>query len=100
MVKKEIRTEYKKKRKQITSTQKLKLDDLLLIQFQTVALPFIQWLMSYWPIEENHEPNTHLFTDYMAFRNPALKILYPKSDFEKQEMEAIDVDAGADGDAG
>ena len=58
-------------------------DDLMLIQFQTIELPHIHHLLSYWPIEENNEPNTHLFNDYIEFKNPAIKFLYPKTDFEK-----------------
>src|SRR3954463_15699780 len=93
MLKIEARTHYREKRMSLSATERAKLDDLLLIQFQTVNLPFIHVLLSYWPIEENNEPNTHLFNDYLDFKNPAIKFLYPKTDFEKQEMEAIEVNA-------
>src|SRR2546430_15443522 len=93
MLKEEARKIYKQKRKELPDAERSKRDDLLLIQFQTVELPFIHHLLSYWPIEENQEPNTHLFNDYIEFRNPAVKILYPKSDFEKTEIEAVEVNA-------
>jgi 5-formyltetrahydrofolate cyclo-ligase len=93
MKKEEIRSIYKQKRKELSEVERSKLDDLMLIQFQKLQLPDINFLLSYWPIEENNEPNTHLFTDYLEFRNPALKILYPKSDFVNQELEAIEVEA-------
>ena len=93
MKKIEARKVYKEKRMELTEAARSKLDDLLLIQFQTISLPHIRHLLSFWPIEENNEPNTHLFEDYLAFRNPAMKLLYPKSDFEKTDMEAIEVDA-------
>src|SRR4051794_33709074 len=93
MQKQEAREIFREKRKALTDIERTKLDDLLLIQFQTVELPFIHHLLSYWPIEENKEPNTHLFNDYVQFKNPALKILYPRSDFGKNELEAIEVDA-------
>jgi 5-formyltetrahydrofolate cyclo-ligase len=93
MKKEEARKIYKEKRKELADAERSKLDDLVLIQFQTVALPFIHHLLSYWPIEENKEPNTHLFNDYIEFKNPAVKILYPRSDFQNLELEAIAVDA-------
>jgi 5-formyltetrahydrofolate cyclo-ligase len=76
----------------LSGAERSKLDDLLLIQFQTVDLPFIETLLSYWPIEENNEPNTHLFTEFMKFRNPELRICYPVSDFEFLTMQAVATD--------
>ncbi|MEJ0106812.1 MAG: 5-formyltetrahydrofolate cyclo-ligase [Bacteroidota bacterium] len=93
MLKAEARNIYREKRKALSPAERAKMDDLLLIQFQTIELPFIHTLFSYWPIEENNEPNTHLFTDYIEFRNPALKILYPQSDFVNNTMQAIEVNA-------
>ena len=52
MLKSEARDLYKKKRLDLSATERIKLDDLLLIQLQTVQLPFITFLLSYWPIEE------------------------------------------------
>ena len=93
MRKEEARKIYKEKRKELTDAERAKADDLMLIQFQKIELPDIHHLLSYWPIEENQEPNTHLFNGYLEFKNPAIKFLYPKSEFEKHEMEAIEVDA-------
>ena len=76
----------------LSEMQRSKLDDLLLIQFQTVDLPFLEFLLSYWPIEENNEPNTHLFTEFLKFRNPELKTCYPVSNFDKNIMQAITTD--------
>ena len=95
MQKDEARRLYKEKRADLSASERAKLDDLMLIQFQKIQLPNIDHLLSYTPIEENNEPNTHLFTDFLEFRNPAIKILYPRSDFEKMEMEAIEVEADA-----
>jgi 5-formyltetrahydrofolate cyclo-ligase len=89
MNKKELRNIYREKRNALTAPERTKLDDLLLIQFQTAELPFINSLLSYWPIEENNEPNTHLFTDYLEFKNPELVVAYPKSDFFLDEMIAV-----------
>ena len=83
---------YKEKRMQLSEAERSKRDDLMLIQFQTVKLPFLQSLLSYWPIEENNEPNTHLFTGYLKFRNPEIKVCYPVSDFATMTMQAIATD--------
>jgi len=61
----------------------------MLIQLQSVQLPFITFLLSYWPIEENKEPNTHLFTDYLGFLNPEIISCYPKINFPDVSMQAV-----------
>lgn len=73
----------------LTAAQRARLDDLLLIQLQQAGLPFITFLLSYWPLEEAHEPNTHLFTDYMEFLNPELVVCYPKTDFETKTIVSL-----------
>jgi 5-formyltetrahydrofolate cyclo-ligase len=92
MLKREARIVLKGKRMALSEKERVKLDDLLLIQFQTAELPFIGSLLTYWPIEENNEPNTHLFTEFMRFRNPEMKICYPKSDFAGGTMQAAVTD--------
>ena len=91
MHKEEARGIYKEKRKELSGPERAKSDDLMLIQFQRIEFPHIDHLLSYWPIEENNEPNTHLFNEYIEFKNPAIKFLYPITDFDKQEMEAVEV---------
>lgn len=92
MLKKELRDIYREKRKGLSAKDRNKLDDLLLIQFQTLELPFLQALLSYWPIEENNEPDTHLLTEFLRFRNPEIKIAYPVADFSTISMTAVAVD--------
>lgn len=89
MLKKEARKYYRSQRNTLTDAQRDKLDDLLLIQFQTLSLPFMDHVLSYFPIETNNEVNTHLFTDYLLFGNPGLNILYPRTHIENVSMEAI-----------
>jgi len=60
----------------------MKLDDLLLIQFQQLPLDGIATLMSYCPSDTHNEPNTYLFSNYLAHMVPGLDIIYPVSDFE------------------
>lgn len=92
MLKQEARKKFRSKRNALTDMERSKWDDLLLIQFQSIDLPFLHSLLTYWPIEENKEPNTHLFTEFLRFRNPELKIAYPVSDFEKMTLTALAVD--------
>jgi len=60
MTKKELRIIYREKRNNLTDAELEKSNDLLLVQFQAISFPFIVCLLSYWPIEENKEPDTHL----------------------------------------
>jgi 5-formyltetrahydrofolate cyclo-ligase len=95
MTKAVIRQQYKEKRKALSDAECRRLDDLLLIQLQTLPLADLHHVLAYWPIDENKEPNTHLFCDYLEFRNPAVKILYPKSDMQQMTMVAIDPEGDA-----
>jgi 5-formyltetrahydrofolate cyclo-ligase len=92
MLKSEARKIFREKRLGLSEMDRSKLDDLLLIQFQTAQLPFIGTLLSYWPIEENNEPNTHLFTEFLKFRNPELRICYPVANFDTLNMTAVATD--------
>jgi 5-formyltetrahydrofolate cyclo-ligase len=92
MIKKEARKLFRERRIALEQSEKEKSDDLLLIQFQTVSLPFISTLLSYWPIGENNEPNTHLFTEFLKFRNPELRLAYPVVDFEALVLNAVSTD--------
>ncbi|HEX2607927.1 MAG TPA: 5-formyltetrahydrofolate cyclo-ligase [Flavisolibacter sp.] len=89
MLKKEARNLFRKKRQSLTPGEKLKWDDLLLIQFQTIELPFIDLLLSFYPIEEKQEVNTFLITDYLHFRNPGLQICYPRTLSREGAMQAV-----------
>jgi 5-formyltetrahydrofolate cyclo-ligase len=92
MNKKELRQQYRQMRRELPETERLKADDLMLIQFQTLELPFLHALFTYWPIEENHEPNTHLFTEFLKFRNAELIVAYPVIDRDSLTMNAIATD--------
>ena len=92
MTKAEIRKEYKTLRSNISSKEKLKLDDLLLLQFQKLDCSTFQTLLTYWPMAHQNEPNTLLFSSYLRHFVPNLKMAYPKSNFETNEMDAILID--------
>ena len=89
MLKREIRTIYRKKRAELSSTDKMKWDDLMLINFQTLRLPFLDYVLSFYPIEQNNEVNTLLITDYLHFKNPELNLCYAKTDLVHRTMKAI-----------
>lgn len=69
---------------------RLRLDDLLLIQFQQWQIPaHTHILLSYWPLKQHTEVNTHLMTDYLQFRIPGLQVAYPVSDFTDHSMKLL-----------
>jgi 5-formyltetrahydrofolate cyclo-ligase len=88
MTKAALRKIYKEKRRHLTSVEKQRLDALLLLQLQQLQLPFIAAFMNYWPMEENNEPDTHLFTNYLEFVNPGAVTTYPISHFDTGTMQA------------
>jgi 5-formyltetrahydrofolate cyclo-ligase len=49
----------------------------------------VQILLSYFPIKGRTEINTHLMSDYLAFRVPSLVLAYPVIDQHEQRMKAI-----------
>lgn len=89
MLKKEVRKQFREARAQLSHAQKAKWDDLLLIQFQTLPLPFLNAVLSFYPIEEHSEINTFILTDYLLFKYPGLQIAYPKTDIKTNTMQAI-----------
>lgn len=89
MLKSEARKHYKRERASLQMSEQAKLDDLILIQFQKVELPQLEYVLSYWPLDTSKEINTHIVTRYLEFKNPGLQILYPKTDFIKKEMKAL-----------
>jgi 5-formyltetrahydrofolate cyclo-ligase len=93
MTKEQIRKEYREKRLALGDPERDRLDDLMLISFQSAPIPFIHSLLSFWPIDENHEPNTHLATGFLKFRNPEMRTAYPVCDFTAETMVAMLTDA-------
>jgi 5-formyltetrahydrofolate cyclo-ligase len=89
MLKKEARKHFDQKRKDLSYSDRLKWDDLILINFQTVELPHLQAVFSFYPMEERNEVNAFILTDYLHFRNPNLQICYPKMAIDLPNMEAV-----------
>ncbi len=89
MTKNHLRSVYKDKRNDITEIEKLKLDDLLLIQFQSFDFSEVNSLLSYWPIEHHKEPKVELMTRYLRLMLPDIQIAYPRINSADLSMEAI-----------
>ena len=77
MNKGELRKIYKQKRANITAAEKLRLEDLILIQFQKLDIFIPALLMTYAPIERMNEFDPRLITDYCFFKNPEQVLFYP-----------------------
>lgn len=89
MLKKQARKIYDQKRLELTYTDRLKWDDLILINFQTIETPQLHAVFSFYPMEERNEINAFIVTDYLHFRNPSLQICYPKMQIDAPNMEAM-----------
>lgn len=89
MLKKEARKIYNQKRQEVNYSDKLKWDDLILINFQTIDMPFLDTVFSFYPMEDRNEVNVFIITDYLHFRNPNLQICYPKMAIKEPNMEAV-----------
>lgn len=92
MTKEALRKLYRQKRTELSPAEMARLDDLLLIRFQQWPLENISTVLSFLPIEGKGEVNTHLMTDYLAFRIPGLQIAYPVMEEEGYNFKAYLVD--------
>lgn len=76
--KQELRKELLKARTSISPLQLEKDQDLLLIQFQKLELPFLQSVHMYVPIIEKNEPDPDPLVRYLEFKYPGLQVAVPK----------------------
>lgn len=89
MLKKEARKLFKEKREGVSGSHKLKFDDLILIQFQKLDLPFIDNVMSFYSMEDKVEVNSFIITEYLLFKNPSLQLAYPRMIEGEINLEAV-----------
>ena len=87
MKKSQLRNIYKEKRKLISSQQKARWTDLLLINFQKIDLPFIRCVHTYLAMYDHNEIPTQQILGYLKFRNPGLQISVPKVNAETGQIE-------------
>lgn len=89
MTKEALRQTYKAKRLAIPGLERLKLDDLILLQFQQLNWFGINNVLTYWPISAMAEPNMHLFNGYLRHFVPNLQLCYPVCNWQNATMQAI-----------
>jgi len=93
MNKKTLRKRFREERALLSINDTVRLDDLLLIQFQQWPLGDVHTLLSYWPLSEKTEVNTHLMVDYLTFRIPGLQLAYPVMDVSTHTLMCYAVEA-------
>lgn len=86
MKKQELRTIYKEKRKELSKHTIDKFNDLILVNFQKIKLPFINCAHTYFPSLYLAEPDTAKIIRYLIFKNPSLKVVIPKIDIHSGNM--------------
>jgi 5-formyltetrahydrofolate cyclo-ligase len=94
MTKKELRIIYKEKRKGLSVQDIEKFNDLILIRFQQLKLPFINYVHSYVASLKLGEPDTAPIVRYLQFRNPSIKIVIPRIDIHSGNINHYHFDEG------
>ncbi|OLE77431.1 MAG: 5-formyltetrahydrofolate cyclo-ligase [Bacteroidetes bacterium 13_1_20CM_4_60_6] len=92
MTKASLRNTYKQKRKELSDKDRLRLDDLILTQFQKLILHDVHSLLSYWPIKSHYEINILPVTDHLVFKIPGLRVCFPRTDFAQTRLQAVEVE--------
>ena len=87
MQKIEARQFFQNKRKALTQSECLKLDDLLLIQFQKFNWGNVKCIGNFYPIDKHNEPNSILLAKYLKLILPDISIAYPSILQDGQGME-------------
>ena len=86
MTKKELRDIYKKKRAVLGEAEADKMQDLIMIRFQQLPLPFLHYLHTYLPMDIQKEVDTRSVVQFLKFSNPGLHIVVPKTGTEGNSM--------------
>lgn len=92
MLKSVIRNLYKEKRGQLTDSELLKWDDLLLINFQQLTLPPLHLVHTYLPSVAQREIDTANIIRYLQFVNPGLQIVVPVADIKNCHLQSCLID--------
>ncbi len=92
MTKTALRNIYKEKRKSLSPKDIIKMNDLILINFQKISLPFLSCVHTYMPSEKLGEADTFHIVRFLEFKNPGIKIGVPKIDSESGDMHHFHMD--------
>lgn len=96
MIKKELREIFRGKRNSISHTEKEKLDDLILIQFQKIPFHDLQMVHTFLSSEKLGEPDTSRILRYLRFCFPGIGIAAPKIDSDRLAMKHFLIDKEED----
>ena len=96
MTKKELRYIFKEKRKALSVHDIEKFNDLILINFQKLTLPFINCVHTYVASLKLGEPDTATIVRYLQFKNPLVKIVIPKIDIHSGNITHYHFDEGVE----
>jgi len=77
MIKKELRKLYKEKRAALSNAEVGKLEDLILINFQSLGIPTPNVILTYAACAQNKEYDPSLIERYLHFQNPGCTFAYP-----------------------
>jgi 5-formyltetrahydrofolate cyclo-ligase len=86
MKKQDLRNLFKQKRKGLSLHSIEKFNDLILINFQKLNLPYIECVHTYLSSLKLGEPETAFIIKYLQFRNPLIKVVIPKIDIHSGDM--------------
>ena len=89
MTKNELRAIYKAKRSALSLKEMDKLNDLILIHFQKIPLPFIACVHTYLASLRLAEPDTAHIIRYLQFKNPDVLVAVPRVDLSLNTMQHI-----------
>jgi 5-formyltetrahydrofolate cyclo-ligase len=89
MKKDTLRIIGKARRESLTQRDYNRLQDLLLIRFQQLDLPFLQVLHHYLPKAGSKEPDPLPIAAWLRFRNPGLVSVVPVADFKIGTMKQV-----------
>ena len=92
MDKSAARKYYREKRQALSHAEKDKLEDLILIQFQSFNPVIPDNIMTFAPLEEKNEYDPYLVMEYCRFKNPAVQFYYPVTRGEEMLACAVSED--------
>ena len=89
MKKNELRKIYKEKRKTLSLQEMEKMNDLILINFQRIALPYVNCVHTYLASLKLAEVDTAKVVRFLQFQNPQLKVVVPKIDIRSGNIDHL-----------
>lgn len=81
-----LRQTYREKRLSLTPGMESRMQDMLLIRFQQLPLPFVDTVHCYLPATSKKEPDPMPLVRFLAFRNPSLRVLVPVVNADGQTL--------------